>query len=88
MLTSNGFLIVDINSKAGGALFKSCAVEMLSILDTARKKSEVKDKIFHHNVFGSQYDREKLQEVHVLIFLLWQWLKPMATQRWLMIEKS
>lgn len=66
MLTSDGVLIVGVNSKIGEALFKSYATEGFSVLGTSRRKSEVKDKIFYLDILSPQYDLEKLPDVSVV----------------------
>ncbi len=59
-------LIVGVNSRIGGALFKSYASERLPVFGTSRRKSEVNDEIFYLDVLSSQSDREKLPEASIV----------------------
>jgi dTDP-4-dehydrorhamnose reductase len=66
MLSRDRVLIVGVNSKIGGALFKSYAGERLPVFGTSRRKSEIKDEIFYLDVLGSQSDREKLPQASIV----------------------
>lgn len=66
MLLPDRVLIVGVNSRIGGALFKSYASDKFSVFGTSRRKSEVGDEIFYLDVLSSQSDREKLPETSVV----------------------
>lgn len=66
MLLPDRVLIVGVNSRIGGALFKSYASDRFPVFGTSRRKSEVGDEIFYLDVLSSQSDREKLPEVSVV----------------------